>query len=102
MRATLLGFLATAAIVSAADTRCVNNDFEKLVSKVSCGCPKRLTRCLAGVDLFKADQIQRCFVRNGCQLVEAFAKADSFQHSCLMGPAEWGVKDELEVQIEPS
>lgn len=81
MRA-VLGFLATVAFVSATNASCINDSFEELVSKTSCGCSKKLSRCLSAVNLTRSNQIEQCFIASGCEEADALNGATWFAHEC--------------------
>jgi hypothetical protein len=81
MRPSLLGLLATTTIVSAIDTRCVNNDFEELVIRISCGDSESISKCIREyVNTFSLEEISPCFVVGGCKKDDAVW----FMQECTM------------------
>jgi len=89
MRPSSFGLLATATIVSAIGTPCVNNDFEELVVRTSCGDSQYISKCIREyVNSFSLEEISPCFVTGGC------AKDDAvwFIQECTMPDARQDLK----------
>jgi hypothetical protein len=86
MRRTLIGLLATAALVSATGPTCVYADLKTVVAR-QCGCDNAVLKCLGPApDLERLESIEHCYIVGGCEKAAAKAAATRLVRECKGDP----------------